>query len=1472
MKLLKLLLIFSAFSLLGTFKVSATHVMGSDIQWECIGEDTFRIKVTVYRDCNGIQLGNGPFTISSNCGTMRVSASMSGGEDITPVCDEQCTRCDSRGCTFKYGIQKWVLTGTVVLSTWRKNGCCEVTISWGQCCRNGAITTGAANNNFYVDAKMNICQDPCDNSPTFTGDPLAIICLGRDFIYNQGATDPDVDSVGGLADSLVYKFAEPLQTATSKTAWSSPYSYDKPIYFLGFPKSNLKFPRGLHLDVNTGDLMFRPMKEEQTVVSLQIEEYRNGKRIGYTRRDIQIVVIKCPDNNPPVISGINCKDPKPENFKTDACAGQKLCFTVCTSDKDKDDTVTIGWNGGIPDATFDVLNKGDRRERGRFCWTPDESKVSKFPYNFVVTAKDNACPVNGFSARSFSIIVKAPPKAKYQHLIYNCGNAEFRAQKTGNINISQYMWGISGRLVANKGGKGDTVWHHYKYPGKKPYTLTLIGGNGCNTIYEDTVEIPDYVNVTVSPDMVVCAGATVNVSAIVADASGKYRVKWSTGDSTENKTTSTTQFTVGDTNTYVIAHVKDEYCDNADTVFITVNNPAKFKLGDPARICPGDEHRFFPTIEKDTANPDADSIFTYAWYQDKPNGAVVSTFDTITVKDSARYYLKVIDSLQCSSIDSIDLFVNPDRNWRPNDEVICFKDSVYFDVKETSPKSRFDWWNDLDTTKPSAFTGERFGHKPAATQYYGIKWSETLFGLTCIEYDSVRVKVNELPNIVPKKPGDVCENEDPFSLQLNATPLGGQWFDTTGREIIKFGQFYPKVAGADGQNPKTHQLFYTYTDPVTQCTDTNNTFIIVRPLPEVKLNEDTVKMCDTEDPRELGQYVEKVFGEGQWPDEINGVGVNRGVVELNGKYYFDPKVVNNVQGFYRLIYKYTNNNTPLPHCHNTDTLVLHLITVPEIEAGVYDSVCHDAFPVSLNKASPSGSTGEWYYIGTDVTVDSSQWTKDDNSFDPTTYDVGTHYLAYRYTVPKSECFGLDTTHVKINPLPKPYSTTFWQMRNGDNKVCIDTLRKILTGNTIENGRAYTDKFWSGRGVGERGADYVLDPRASGEGSNTIIYTVTNHFGCVGRDTVNLIVDGTPEVSFTNEKACVGDTVKLNVTTNNAASLRWTTTGEGRFTDSLGLNTNYIPAGKDVLDSPFVITVITVNDNNVCPAGEDKNSLQVFPLPAVDFIHDSIVCGPSNVIFKNLSSISTGSIRTFTWDFGDDKQQSYRGEVQTFQHVYGVKGDSNTYYPVLTAESDQGCVSSKGKRVITIQTPIAAFTPRPGTTTIIRPEIYFENLTTKTIPGRSRFEWNFDDFTPRYPDGGSSTTQHPSHRYTEVGEYNVMLIATNTARGLECADTLIQPIQVNPEIMIFIPNAFTPDNKGIEKNNTFRPRATDVQDYSVKVYSRWGELMWETTDPDESWDGKKGGVDCKSDVYMYVVQASNLSGQEFEFTGTVTLIR
>jgi gliding motility-associated-like protein len=98
----------------------------------------------------------------------------------------------------------------------------------------------------------------------------------------------------------------------------------------------------------------------------------------------------------------------------------------------------------------------------------------------------------------------------------------------------------------------------------------------------------------------------------------------------------------------------------------------------------------------------------------------------------------------------------------------------------------------------------------------------------------------------------------------------------------------------------------------------------------------------------------------------------------------------------------------------------------------------------------------------------------------------------------------------------------------------------------------------------------------------------------------------------------------------------------------------------------------------------------------------------------------------------------------------------------------------------------------------------------------------------------------------------MLIVTN-AYG--CSDTAYQEIIVTDELAYYIPNAFTPD--GDQFNNVWRPVFSDVNDpqnYHALIYNRWGEIIWESFNPQVGWDGTYGqqGIPVQDDIYIYEV--------------------
>jgi gliding motility-associated-like protein len=131
--------------------------------------------------------------------------------------------------------------------------------------------------------------------------------------------------------------------------------------------------------------------------------------------------------------------------------------------------------------------------------------------------------------------------------------------------------------------------------------------------------------------------------------------------------------------------------------------------------------------------------------------------------------------------------------------------------------------------------------------------------------------------------------------------------------------------------------------------------------------------------------------------------------------------------------------------------------------------------------------------------------------------------------------------------------------------------------------------------------------------------------------------------------------------------------------------------------------------------------------------------------------------------------------------------------------------------------------------------------------------------------------NPYFQVNDTGHYDVELISVSSQ---VCYDTLLlpKPIYVNPRGILHVPDAFTPTND--ERNDVFKPSAINVQKdfYLFQIYNRWGEIVFETKDPDEGWDGRKKGKICQSGVYVYKINARLFSGDDISADGVVHLIR
>ena len=181
-------------------------------------------------------------------------------------------------------------------------------------------------------------------------------------------------------------------------------------------------------------------------------------------------------------------------------------------------------------------------------------------------------------------------------------------------------------------------------------------------------------------------------------------------------------------------------------------------------------------------------------------------------------------------------------------------------------------------------------------------------------------------------------------------------------------------------------------------------------------------------------------------------------------------------------------------------------------------------------------------------------------------------------------------------------------------------------------------------------------------------------------------------------------------------------------------------------------------------------------------------------------------------------------------------------------------------------PNAAFSPSENELTTIQTEVHFTNNTTGAVV----YEWNFGDGS------ASTSTVNPSHTYPEIAEnYIVELVATSP---LGCSDTAYSTIQVEEALLFYVPNTYTPDDDNF--NEIFKPVFTsgfDPYDYTLLIFNRWGEIVFESHDANVGWNGTYGSngeiLMVQDGTYTWKIEFKTLATDERKMVvGHVNVIR
>ncbi|MBN4072204.1 gliding motility-associated C-terminal domain-containing protein [Flavobacteriales bacterium AH-315-E23] len=646
---------------------------------------------------------------------------------------------------------------------------------------------------------------------------------------------------------------------------------------------------------------------------------------------------------------------------------------------------------------------------------------------------------------------------------------------------------------------------------------------------------------------------------------------------------------------------------------------------------------------------------------------------------------------------------------------------------------------------------------------------------------------------------------------------------------------------------------------------------------------------------------------------------------LNGTYTFSSADTASVTGV-QLVLTTTNA------CINfSDTMTLIDTESPIVDAGFDLIVCANNDTVPLNgSVNIVTTTGQWSAPSGDGVFlpNDSDLT---GIYVPGPIDAasGIVYLVLTSTN-NANCLPVtDTIAVTISPDPVVNTGPDVNQCKSDPDV---TLAGSVTGGSATG--AWTVLNGNGTLLPNNislNAQYIPDSSDIAGGGVTIVLESTNNGLCiVVYDTLQIIWTDDPIVDAgPDQTACVdtnGIPLAGSVTGGTTTGI-WSTLGTGIFdTTDTALDANYLPS---LADEAAGSVLLVLSSTQGCKVVTDTMWAETNPVPLPAFTF-SKNCNSMAVIFTDQSSVTTGSVTSWNWNFGDSN-------TSTAQNPTNIYADSGQYTVTLVITTDSSCTNTISQSfgfgslradfvvagncvedpfefrdsssvfsdsivswswvfgdggISSAQNPaytygisgtyqvILTITTQGGCTdsdTLIllvnpNPVAGFTfGTAAPTILEEVQFLDNSsgaNSWIWDLGDGSASTVQNPTHTYVDVGMKQVTQIVINTNTG--CRDSITIAYRIANVYPPALPRSFSPNGDG--QNDTLYVRGGPFKVVSFDVYNEWGELIFESDRQDIGWDGTKKGVPQPVGVYVYVVTATTLNDLSFENTGDVSLIR
>ena len=134
--------------------------------------------------------------------------------------------------------------------------------------------------------------------------------------------------------------------------------------------------------------------------------------------------------------------------------------------------------------------------------------------------------------------------------------------------------------------------------------------------------------------------------------------------------------------------------------------------------------------------------------------------------------------------------------------------------------------------------------------------------------------------------------------------------------------------------------------------------------------------------------------------------------------------------------------------------------------------------------------------------------------------------------------------------------------------------------------------------------------------------------------------------------------------------------------------------------------------------------------------------------------------------------------------------------------------------------------------------------------------------------GTNATSYmdPITQNRQISKYRIIALSKDSIPLISYSNIILADIP----LQVFVPNSFTPNNDGL--NDIFTAKGLFIDQFSMEIYNRWGELLYHTSELEKGWDGVFNGSLSPEDTYTYRIQVADPKGREMVKSGTVHLLR